>query len=105
MLLLLKNCQHVLLILVFLQLGLLALEASVALLLLRRWSFVKRAYIDAVADCWRLRHHVLAERRRMKLLRQKSDWWMLRFFRLRLNRWDELMNMRQHGLPKVSGGE
>ena len=102
LLVLLKNAQHLLLLLVPLQLCLLAVEALVALALLRRWSFIARAYCDAVADCWRLRKHICAERRRIRPFRRRSDWWMLRFLRCRLNRWDELQRMHRFGAPKVT---
>jgi hypothetical protein len=74
----------------------------VGLVLVRRWGFIKRAYLDAVADCWRLRGHILAERARLEPLRQRSDWWMLRFLRKRFNRWDEILRLRKYGLPKVT---
>ena len=102
LLVLLKNCQHVLLLLVPLQVGFLFIEALVALLLVGRWSFVRRAYWDALADCWRLRGHVLAERKRIRQFRRHSDWWMLRFLRWRLNRWDELRRMMRFGKPHVA---
>ncbi len=102
LLLLLKNCQHILLLMVPLQLLLLSVEACGAALLIRRWSFIKRAYIDAVLGCWGLRRHILAERSRLKQLRRRSDWQMLRFLGWRLNRCYELANFRRHGLPKLS---
>jgi len=102
LLLLLKNCQHILLPLVPLQAVLLLFEAAVGLVLFRRWSFVKRAYLDAFASCWKLRAHVIAERRRIRGFRRRRDWEMLRFFRWRLSRWDELQNLRRYGLPKVT---
>jgi len=102
LLVLLKNGRHLLLLLAFLQLGLLAAEALVALLLVRRWSFVSRAYLDAVAGCWRLRGHIFAERRRIKTFRRRGDFWMLRFLCWRLNRWDEIRRLRQMGVPKVT---
>ena len=68
----------------------------------RRWSFVKRAYLDAVKDCWGLRHHILAERRRIRGFRRRGDFWMLRFLRLRPNRWAELQRVRQSGIPRVT---
>jgi GT2 family glycosyltransferase len=104
LLVLLKNCQHVLLLLVPLQLALLAAEAVVSLALVRRWSFVRRAYIEAMLDCWQLRTHIGAERRRIRQLRRRSDFWMFRFFRLRFNRWDELQRMTRYGWPKVTAG-
>jgi GT2 family glycosyltransferase len=104
LLVLLKGARNVLLLLVPLQFGLLLLEALVALVLVRRWGFVRRAYLGAFADCWRLRHHVLAERKRIREFRRHGDWWMLRFLRLRLNRWDELHRLRRLGVPKVTPG-
>lgn len=102
LMLLLKNCQHVLLAMVFLQIGLLIAEGLVGWVLLRRWSFFRRAYLDAITACWTLRTHIAAERKRIRDYRRRSDWQMLRFFRLRLNRWIELQNLRRHGLPKVN---
>ena len=102
LLVLLKNARHLLLLLVLLQLGLLALEAIASLVLVRRWSFVKRAYWDAVADCWRLRGHLLTERRRIRQFRRRGDLWMLRFLRARFNRWDEFQRLRHFGVPKVT---
>jgi GT2 family glycosyltransferase len=104
LLVLLKGARNVLLVLVPLQTGMLALEAFVGLILVRRWSFIRRSYLGALADCWRLRNHVLAERRRVRKFRRRSDWWMMRFLRPRLNRWDEIRRMRQLGVPKVTEG-
>ena len=102
LLVLLKNAHNLLLLLVPLQMGLLILEALASLVMVRRWSFVQRAYWGAVADCWRLRSHVLAERRRIRQFRRRGDLWMLRFLRCRLNRWDEIQRLRQFGVPKVT---
>jgi GT2 family glycosyltransferase len=99
---LLKNCQHLLLLLVPLQLLLLGAEAIAGLLLVRRWSFVRRAYLDAIVDCWKLRSYIAAQRRFVKGLRKRGDFWMLRFLRARPNRWDELVRAAKHGIPKVS---
>jgi GT2 family glycosyltransferase len=102
LLVLLKNARHFLLLVVPLQLGLLALEAMASLVLVRRWSFVKRAYWDAVADCWRLHKHILSERRRIRQFRRRGDLGMLRFLRGSLNRWGELQRLRRFGVPKVT---
>jgi GT2 family glycosyltransferase len=99
-----KNAQHALLLLLPLQVAFLVLEAMVGWALVRRWSFVRRAYLEAVVDCWRGREHVRGERRRIRMLRRRSDWWMLRFLRLRWNRWDGLVFLRRHGMPKVTKG-
>jgi len=101
LLVLFKNCEHVLLATVPLQLFLLALEAAAMGMLTRRWSHIRRAYGEALWDCWRLRRHILAERHRVRALRRHGDLWMLRFFCGRLNRWDELCRFRRFGLPKV----
>jgi GT2 family glycosyltransferase len=102
LLVLLKNARHLLLLLVPLQLGLLVIEALAALLLIRRWNFISHAYIGAVADCWRLRRHVVAERSRIRQFRRQGDLFMLRFLRWRPNRWDELQRLRRLGPPKVA---
>jgi hypothetical protein len=101
LLVLLKNGQHLLLLLVPLQLALLAVEAAAVSVVVRRWSFVRRAYLEAIRDCWRLRRHILAERRRVRAFRQRSDWWMLRFLRPQLNRGRELRRFLRSGLPQV----
>jgi len=102
LLVLLKNCQNVLLLMVPLQVLLLGFEGCVGLVMFRRWSFVRRAYLQAFAECWKLRGHIRAERRRVKSYRRRSDWQMLRFFCWPLNRWQELQNLRRYGLPKVT---
>ncbi len=99
---LLKSGRGLILLMALLQLGLLAIEAVAGLVLIRRWGFVKHAYYEAVRDCWRLRAHIAAERRRVRQYRQRGDWRMLRFLRLRFNRWDEVQRMRQYGLPSVT---
>jgi GT2 family glycosyltransferase len=98
----LKNTRWLWLVLVPLQLALLAAEAIVGACLVRRWGFVKRAYWDAVTDCWRLRSHVLAERRRVRQFRRQGDFWMLHFLRWRLSRWDEVVRIWRLGFPKVT---
>jgi hypothetical protein len=100
LLVLLKNAQHLLLLLVPLQVALLGAEALAAWAVTRRWSHVRRAYVGALWDCWRLRRHIAAERRRLRGLRRRGDFWMLRFLRARLNRWRELRRVLALGLPK-----
>ena len=101
LILLLKNSSSLLLALVLSQLALLAAEAVVMTLRTRRWSHLKRSYLDAIWDCWRLRGHILAERSRMRTMRKHGDLWMLRFSRWRLNRWEEIQRLFRFGLPKV----
>jgi GT2 family glycosyltransferase len=104
LLVVLKNSQHILLLTILMQLLLLAAEAMASLVLVRRWSFVHRAYFGALADCWRMRAHILKERQRIKSLRQRSDWWMLRFFRLKPGRMEELRLVRRFGKLSVNQG-
>jgi GT2 family glycosyltransferase len=102
LLVLLKNSQHLMLLMVPLQMMMLAAETLVTSLLTWRTSHFHRAYLDCILDCWRLRRHILAERRRLKGLRQRGDFWMLRFLRLRLNRMRELKRFLRFGVPNVS---
>lgn len=99
----LKNGQHVLLLLVPMQILLMLTEGLVGLLLIRRWTFFQRAYFGAIKDCWRLRSHWLIERKRIRPLRRRGDLWILwKFFTWIPQRWDELRRIRRMGLPKVS---
>jgi GT2 family glycosyltransferase len=103
LLVLLKNAHGpLLLLLVLFQLGLLCLEMLAALVLIRRWSFVRRAYFSAFADCWRLRGHIKSQRQRIAQFRKHGNSSMLRFLRARLNRWDELKRMKEAGVPRVT---
>lgn len=102
LLVLLKNCQNLLLILVLYQVLLLFFEMIAALILVRRWSFLQRSYLAALRDLVRLAPHIRAERRTLRTLRKRSDFYMMRFFRLRMNRWDELVRTMRMGTPKVS---
>lgn len=102
LLVLLKSCQHLLLLTIPLQLFLLLAESVAWWAMTKSWKSVKRVYWDAVRDLWGMRAHIRAERQRLKKLRKRSDWQMLRFFKLRLNRWDEFVRFKQYGLPKVT---
>lgn len=101
LLVLLKNARGLLLILVVLQLVCVLLEAFAVLLMVRNWDIVMRSYVEALADCWRLRHHVFLERKRIKMLRQHGDIWMLRFLQWRFGRWNDFRRLFRHGPPKV----
>jgi len=101
LLVLAKNCHSFLLLLIPLQLAFLGVEMLVALALIRRWSFVKRSYIDAVRDFFKLMPHIRRERAKVRTFRKRGDFYMLRFLRLRLNRWDEFRNMLRKGVPQV----
>jgi hypothetical protein len=97
---LLKNGQHMLLAIIPL-IALLFLESLAGALLLRRWSFVRASFWSVLRDCWRLRSHISRHRKRIATFRKRSDFWMLRFFKLRLNRWDEVKRTIKFGPPRV----
>lgn len=82
LLVLLKNAQHLLLLLVATQLFSLVAEALFMLVVTRNPSFVRKAYWEAVVDCWGKRHHVGDARRRIAGFRRRGDFWMLRFLRV-----------------------
>jgi len=98
---LLQNGQHLLLLPVLPLIALLFVESLAGALLLRRWSFARASFWSVLHDCWRLRGHVRERRRRVAAFRKRSDFWMLRFFRLRLNRWDEVKRTLKFGPPRV----
>jgi hypothetical protein len=98
---LLKNGQLLLLLPVIPLAAWLFFESLAGAFLLRRGSFVRASFWDALGDCWRLRHHILRERKKVAAFRKRSDVWMLRFFKFRLNRWDEVKRAFRLGLPRV----
>jgi GT2 family glycosyltransferase len=98
---LLKNAQNILLLPIVLLIVWLFFESLAGALLLRRRSFVKATYWNVLGDCWRLRRHISEERKRVAGFRRRSDFWMLRFFKCRLNRWDEVRRAFKLGLPRV----
>lgn len=101
LLFLLKNCQHILLLLLIPHLMLLAAEALVMLVILRRWSHVKKAYISAITETFKMRGHIFEWRRRIASFRQRSDFFFLRFLRLKPTRWYEVTRLFKYGAPKV----
>lgn len=98
---LLKNGRHLLLLPIIPLIAWLFVESLAGALLLRRWSFAKASFWSVLRDCWRLRHHVSQKRRDIAAFRRHSDFWMLRFFKFRLNRWDEVKRTFKLGLPRV----
>jgi len=98
---LLKNCRHILLLTLIPLVVLLFFESLVGALLLRRLSFAKASFWSVLADCWRLRGHILKKRKEVAAFRKHSDLWMLCFFKLRLNRWDEVKRTLKFGPPRV----
>jgi len=96
---LLKNGRGVLLLLVLNQIALITVEALVGAMLARRFSFVRWSLLKPVADTWRLRGHIRAERRRIRKYRQRGDLWMIRrFFNFRFGRWMDVKRLLQSGV-------
>lgn len=93
-----KNGSDLLLAMAWLQSALYLLEAMVALALTRRWSHVERAYWQA----WRDARRLAAEPATVPDRRTQTDLSLLRFLRLRPNRWDELVKLRKHGTLHVT---
>ncbi|HRZ93109.1 MAG TPA: glycosyltransferase family 2 protein, partial [Candidatus Paceibacterota bacterium] len=89
LLVLLKHARGILWAIAILQVAWLCLESLLALLMVRRISFIRRAYCGAFLDCWRLRRHIRQSRRQFLPMRRHGDIWFLRFLRPRFNRWDE----------------
>ena len=101
LLVLLKHAQHILLLTAVAFTGMLFVEGIFWLLLTRRWSLVRATVLEPLRDCWRLRGHVRAQRERVRSFRQRSDWWMLRFFCWRLGKAGDLKKILKFGLPKA----
>jgi len=101
LLVLLKNSQHILLLLVIPHVLVLLLEAVASLVVIPRWSYVRKSYLTAIADAFGMWGHVREWRRRIKGFRKRSDFAMLRNLRLRPGRWDEVKRFFQFGMPKV----
>jgi len=98
---LMKNGQHVLLLLLIPHLLLLLAEAGVGLVLTWRWSYIRKSYLSAIIDAFRMHEHVRHWRRRIRGFRQRGDFWMLRFLRLKPARWAEVKRLFKYGPPKV----
>jgi len=96
-----KNGQHFLLLLLLPCALLMAAEGLATLLMTRSWSLTRRTCLDPLVDFWRLRGHVREQRRGIKILRRRSDFWMLRFLRLRFGRWHEVARVIEAGFPKM----
>jgi GT2 family glycosyltransferase len=98
---LLKNAQHILLLMLLPCLILMFLESFAAVILLRRWSFFRETFWASLVGCWQLRKHVLSERRQIHGFRTRSDFQMLRFLTWRFGRWPEVRKVFRKGIPIV----
>lgn len=100
MLVLVKNCQHLLLAMLPACALLVLLEGAVTLVATRKWHLAKSGCFDALLDLFRLRSHVRDERKRIATFRTKGDFFLLRFFRLGFGRSSEVTKVLQSGFPK-----
>jgi len=98
---LLKNCRHILLVLALTNVFLLTVEAVLGFLIARRFSFLRMTFFNVLRDCWTLRHHLRAERKKIAGLRSRGDLWMLRFLTWRLSHWHDFVRVFKLGLPRV----
>jgi hypothetical protein len=73
----------------------------VSLALVRRWSYIRKSYLKAVLDAFRMWDDVTEWRRRIKGFRRRGDFWMFRFLRLQPARWAEFKMLLKFGAPKV----
>jgi len=97
-----KNCQHLLLLMLLPCATLVLLEGLFVLLMTRDGKIAKRVSLDVLADFLRLRGHIFRERKRIRSFRRRSDFWMLRFFRLGFGRSHEIKAILKRGFPKFS---
>jgi N-acetylglucosaminyl-diphospho-decaprenol L-rhamnosyltransferase len=99
LLVILKNAHSLLLVLAVSQTALIMAEAVIGTFLARRLSFFRQALLKPIGDCWRLRRHILQQRRENRLIRRHGDWWMLRhFFRLGFGRWLDVKRLLRFGV-------
>ncbi|HXS68081.1 MAG TPA: glycosyltransferase family 2 protein [Candidatus Polarisedimenticolia bacterium] len=95
----LKNARFLLLFLAVTQVSLIAAEAIAGAVLARRFSFARWSLLKPLADCWRLRGHVGAERRQICSFRKRGDLWILhRFFTFRFGRWMDIQRLLKSGV-------
>jgi GT2 family glycosyltransferase len=98
-----KNAQNILLLCIPLQMMMLAAEAIFFLALTRDWKFVKKSYVLAVVDFFKMWPHIREQRKFIRSIRRRSDWKMMRLFlTIRMNRWDMIKAFFLKGIkPKV----
>jgi len=97
-----KNCQHVLLLMLLPCVALILAEGLATLLVTRRWSIAREASFRALTEFWRMRPYVVEQRARIRKIRRRSDFWMLRFLRFGFGRSGELSKIFKLGFPKFN---
>ncbi|MCO5052368.1 MAG: glycosyltransferase family 2 protein [Verrucomicrobiae bacterium] len=95
-----KNSQHLLLFMLLPAALLTCAEGLLTLVLTRRWRTFRHVCLSPFADFIRLLPQTKAARRRLALLRQRSDFWMLRFLRCRFGRMHEVKQILRKGSPR-----
>ena len=100
-LLILRNAQHVLLLMAIPHLFMLSCEALFFLITTRNWTFVRNSYVKGVLDAFRMLPQIREWRKKMKALRVRGDFWMFRFLYFWPARLGELRQIFTLGIPKV----
>lgn len=106
LIIILKNSQGPLLLMFFTHIALIAAEALAGAVLARKFSFINMSLFKPIADCWRLRGHILSQRRLIRSYRQRGDWWITRhFFRFKFGHWPDIKRFLKPGvkIDKLSG--
>lgn len=96
-----KNSQHLLFLLLLPHLMLLCVEALAAMILFRRWQFVRKSYLGAVVGAMRMVPQIREWKGQSRVFRKRSDFGMLRFLKVLPSRWVEVKKIFAAGLPKV----
>lgn len=97
-----KNGQHILLGLLFPCICLVLLEALATMAMTGSFGMAKATCLDSLADFWRLRPHIREQRHRLKSLRQRGDFWMLRFLKFGFGRQHEVAKILERGFPRIN---
>lgn len=99
LIIILKNSHSFLLLMFFTHIALIAAEALAGAVLARKFSFITTSLFKPIADCWRLRGHIIAQRRFIRSYRQRGDWWIARrFFRLKFGHWPDIKRFLKPGI-------
>jgi len=95
-----KNCQHILLLMLFPCAMVILLEGLVTLGMTRNWALFKETCLEAFVDFWRMRDHIWKKRKAIRMFRRHGDFWMMRFFRFGFGRWHEVESIIKAGFPR-----
>ncbi|MBN2506062.1 MAG: glycosyltransferase family 2 protein [Verrucomicrobia bacterium] len=97
-----KNCQHVLLLLLLPCTLLILLEGLLTLLISRSGTLARDVSLRPLAAAWRLRTHIRNQRRHIRTLRRHGDFHMLRFLRPGFGRSAEIRTLLRRGFPRFT---